>query len=122
MNPTVKKLVYRTPRILMLLFSAFISIFAMDVFDERPFGKMILALAMHLIPTALILVALLLAWRWEWVGGVLFTLFGILYLIIAWGKFPLSVYFAIAGPCFLAGILFLLSWIFRKEIRAPRAA
>jgi hypothetical protein len=31
------------------------------------------------------------------------------YIIWAWGRFPLSVYFTIAGPLFLLALLFYLS-------------
>ena len=80
-------------------------------------GQTLLALAMHLIPTALILLGLAAAWRWEWVGGAAFAALGVGYIAMAWGRFPLSVYFAIAGPCFLLSALFLVGWAYRREIR-----
>jgi hypothetical protein len=73
---------------------------------------------MHLIPTAILLIVLALSWRWEWVGGVLFTALGVLYLVMFWGKFALSVYLLISGPLFLVGILFLMNWVSRASLRA----
>lgn len=119
MNTTARKFLFWTPRVLCMLFAAFISIFALDVFGEgRSFWGTLVALAMHLIPTALVLVGLAVAWRWEWVGGALFFALGAAYIATAWGRFPLSVYFAIAGPCFLLSALFFAGWLFRREIRA----
>jgi hypothetical protein len=104
-----------TPRILGPLFAAFLSVFALDVFDRHHgFWQTALALAMHLIPTALLLVVVGLSWRWEWIGGIVFPMLGVLYLVMFWGRFPWSVYALIAGPLFLLGALFLLSWSRRR--------
>ena len=106
-----EKILCWTPRILGLLFAAFISLFALDVFVEsHGFWQTVLALAMHLIPTAVLLAVVALSWRWEWVGGLVFPLLGILYLFSFWGRFPSSVYLVMTGPLFLIGIFFLLSW------------
>jgi hypothetical protein len=97
----------------------FISTFALDVFGGgHGFWKTILALLMHLIPTGIILVMLAISWRREWVGGIVFTALGVLYLVWSWGRFPLSVYLVIAGPLFLVGVLFLFNWFYRRELRA----
>ena len=45
---------YWAPRILSIIFAGFISLFALDVFNEgHSFWETLLALAVHLIPTAL---------------------------------------------------------------------
>lgn len=107
----MKKTLYWTPRILCLLFAAFISLFAFDVFeDSHGFWQTALALLMHLIPTALVLVLLAICWRWDWVGGVVFPALGFLYVAMFWGRFAWSAYALIAGPLALLGALFLASW------------
>ena len=53
----------------------------------------------------------------EWIGGVVFPGLGILYLVTMWGRFPWSVYALMAGPMFLLGGLFLLSWQQRRNLR-----
>ncbi len=120
MKPSVKSWLFWTPRILCILFAAFISIFALDVFGEgNGFWKTLLALLIHLIPTALVLVVLLLSWRWEWIGGILYNALGILYIVTMWKRpFPWPVYAAISGPLFLVGILFLLNWKYRKQLHS----
>ena len=119
MKTPLKQLVYWSPRILGLLFAAFISLFALDVFDgQHGFWDTAIALGMHLIPTAILLVLLVLSWRWEWIGGVAFPALGLLYLIGFWGRFHWSVYAIIAGPLFLVGILFLVNWSRRSELHA----
>jgi len=112
------QLLFWAPRILCLLFAVFMSVFALDVFGEGyGFWETMLALLMHLIPTALVLVVLAVAWRWEWVGAVLFGALAVFYVVWAWGRFPLSVYFVISGPMALIGVLFLFNWIHRAQLR-----
>ena len=78
MKKPVKRAVYWIPRILCLLFAVFISLFALDVFSEGyGFWETIVALVMHLVPPGMILMALAIAWRWEWLGAILFVALGV---------------------------------------------
>ena len=107
MNPTTERLLHWTPRIFGLLFAAFVSVFALDVFDDgRSLGQTLLALTMHLIPTAVVLGALAVAWRRERAGGILFLVLGAWHLISKWGRLHWSAYLVIAGPLILLGLLF----------------
>jgi uncharacterized membrane protein len=119
MNRATKRSLFWAPRILCILTAAFLSIFALDVFGEgRGFWETALALVMHLIPVFLVVLVLVIAWRWEWVGAVLFCALGLLYIVLFWGRFPWFTYAAISGPLFAVGILFLINWRFRSELRA----
>ncbi|MEA3337584.1 MAG: hypothetical protein U9R25_16935 [Chloroflexota bacterium] len=120
MKPLSKRwqsVLYWAPRGLAMLFAAFISLFALDVFAEGySFGETIVALLMHLVPTGLVLFALALAWRWEWLGGVFFVGLAIFYLVLAWGKFDWTTYLIISGPLFLIGALFWGNWLYRRKV------
>ena len=119
MTKPVKRLLFWTPRILCILFAVFVSLFCFDVFGEGySFWKTILALLMHLIPTGIILVVLAVSWRWEWVGAILFSALGALYIVMFRGRFMWHVYLTMSGPLFLVGFLFLINWMYRKQIRA----
>jgi hypothetical protein len=118
MKKAVKRLLFWGPRILCILFAVFVSIFALDVFGAgHGFWKTILALLIHLIPTWIVLVVLVVSWRWEWVGAILFSALGVLYIVMFWGRFNWGVYLVMSGPLFLMGLLFLINWRYRKEIR-----
>jgi hypothetical protein len=118
MNERTKRILFWTPRVLAVLFAIFISIFAFDIFDEGyAVWETILALLIHLIPTAVVLLILALAWRWEWIGGILLPILGLLYLITFEGQ-HWSAYLLIAGPLFLIGALFWLNWLYRSELRS----
>jgi len=104
----VERVLFLTPRILVLLFAAFLSLFALDVFDEGyGFWSTILALIMHLIPALVVLVVLAVAWRWEAVGGALLVILAIWYSFAAW---PHVVWILlISGPLLAIAFLFLAS-------------
>ena len=111
-------MLFWAPRVLCLLLAAFLSLFALDVFDEHiGFWNTALALGIHLVPTWLVLGILVIAWRREWVGAILFNLLALLYLAMTWGRFPWSTYVVISGPLCLVGILFLVNWLRRAELR-----
>jgi hypothetical protein len=113
----MKRLLFWSPRVLCIAFALFLSLFALDVFSEGlSWWKTILALLIHLIPTAFIVVVLVVSWRWEWVGGILYVVLGTLYLIQA--RHHPDWVLIISGPLFLVGALFLLNWWKRAEIRA----
>jgi hypothetical protein len=119
MKKPANRILYWLPRILCLLFAVFISLFALDVFGAGyGFWETIVALLMHLIPTAMILLALAIAWRREWVGAILFLGLGAWYVVMAWGKFTWTTYLLISGPAFLISVLFLVSWLHRAEFRS----
>ena len=120
MNTTLKKTLFWTPRIAGILFVLFISLFAFDVFEEGlGFWRTLLDLFMHLLPSILLAVAIYIAWKWEWVGAVLFIGWAIWYVTFFRDRgFPWVAYVVIAGVPALIGLLFLADWIWRREIRA----
>lgn len=111
------------PRAMSIVFIAFLSMFALDVFGEGyGFWKTLLALTMHLIPSFVLIAALVLAWRWEWIGAALYAAAGTLYVFWALQRpippaIKLLWVLMIAGPAFLVAALFLANWMKRAEIR-----
>ena len=121
MTRSVKRVLFWTPRIVCILFAAFVSLFSLDVFDAGyGFWETIGAFLIHNIPVGIILIVLAIAWRREWVGGIVFIGLGLgaLYLVSFRGGMPWSVYLTISGPLFLVGVLFLVNWRYRAELRA----
>ncbi|MCD4671418.1 MAG: hypothetical protein K8R77_02035 [Anaerolineaceae bacterium] len=118
MIKTGEKVLHWAPRVLGILFAVFISVFALDVFGEGyGFWETIGALLIHLVPTYLIVGAVLLGWRWKWPGGVLFIGLAVFYIVMTRGRMDWVVYLLIPAPAALIGILFLVDW-FRKRSRS----
>ena len=122
MNPTTKHVLYWAPRILCMMFAAFLAVFALDVFQSPMDGwRTAFALLMHLLPTFTVLAGLALVWRWEWIGALLFPALAVLHVVWSGGRFDPSVYVVIDGPLLLAGVLFAFNWRHRAELHpAPR--
>jgi hypothetical protein len=119
MKSLTKNVLFWTPRILCLLFVAFISLFALDAFEgHRGLWDTAGSLLVHLIPAAVLLILLALAWRREFVGGLAFPALGAFYLVWSWGRFPWPTYAVISGSLFLIGSLFLLNWRYGTRLRA----
>ncbi len=105
-------------RLASIAFAFFLSIFAVDVFSEGlGFGKTFFALLMHLIPSMLILLVLLISWRWEWVGGLVYILLGFLYGYLSRNRFEWTNIAIITTPLFVLGILFWIGWYQRKHYK-----
>ena len=114
------RLLFWSPRILCIAFAIFLSIFVLDVFNENyGFWQTALALLIHMLPTALLVAVLIVAWRWEWVGAALFAAAAVLYTIRVLPQHP-SWVATIALPLLCIAGLFLASWIKRPEPRAAR--
>lgn len=111
MNTSTKRVLFWAPRVLCILFAVFLSMFALDVFSEGyGIGETILALLIHLVPTFLVVIVLVIAWRWEMVGAIMFIVLALFYIVSSGGES-----WIISAPLFLVGILFLLNWIYRKK-------
>ena len=112
----ISKFIYWSPRILGLLFVLFLMMFSLDVFGEGlSVSQVIIGLFIHNIPALFLLIILIISWKYDIVGGVVFILAGLLYILMLalnprfeWYMISWSI--IIAGPAFLVGFLFILNW------------
>lgn len=112
----VNQLLYWTPRIAAILLILFLAMFSLDVITpEATFWQIVTGMLMHNIPVFILIAVLIVAWRFEWVGGVAFILAGLAYVILAstrgisWFQ-AFSWSMILAGPAFIVGGLFLANW------------
>lgn len=110
-----EKIFYWLPRLLSICFVLFLSVFALDVFSEYSGIQVILPLLIHLIPSLVLLGAVLLAWRYELVGAIMFLGFATLYLWDVGFDRPWSWYASIVAPAAIVGLLFLVSWVQKRS-------
>jgi hypothetical protein len=98
-----------SPRILGILVSLFLSLFALDALGP---GKSLLEAGrdflIHVSPMLVLLGVVALSWRWEWVGGLVFTGLAVTYAYMA--RLHPAWVSGVSGPLLLVGVLFLLSW------------
>jgi hypothetical protein len=121
MKKKINKFIYWTPRILSIIFILFLALMSLDVFSpELSFWQTLGALFIHNIPALILLIVLLISWKYEIVGGISFILAGLLYIIILMRRpfewYMLSWSIQISGIAFFIGILFLIGWFKKKKI------
>jgi hypothetical protein len=110
-----KSWLFWTPRILGIIAFLFIELFSLDVFGQGSVLSQIIGFLIHSIPAFILLAILLVAWKWETIGGILYIIagFGLLSLYIISGIKEFHWYLIvwaiqISFPVFLTGILFLV--------------
>lgn len=114
------------PRIICILAILFVSMFALDSFSPNlTIWQQIFGFFMHLIPSYVLIIFLIVAWKWELIGGIIITLIGIGFspflfnLNYKRNHFSvlesLGVVMAVAVPFIIVGILFIVSHIMKKK-------
>jgi hypothetical protein len=103
------KTLYWAPRILTILAILFMLVFSFDTFEgNAPFLKKLTGFFMQNIPVLILTVILIIAWKWELYGGVLF-----IFAFVAAGIFFRSFSgnygsLIVILPFLLTGLLFIL--------------
>ena len=126
MEKKLHKLIYWAPRVLAIMFIVFLSLFSLDVFDGNyGFWGTVLGLFMHNIPVFILTGILIIAWKYEIIGAIVFILAGLAYMILtilshAYGPWclALAASLILAAPAFLIGILFFVGWFKKKPFKA----
>jgi len=108
------------PRILCILAILFVSMFSLDAFQAGMSLKdQLLAWLMHMIPSFILILVLVIAWIWENIGGIIFISLGLAFSpFIFWGNYThnhsvwmsILIILMITFPFILVGILFMLSY------------
>jgi len=119
MKNNISKSLYWMPRVLSTIFICFLFLMSLDVFNlGLSFWGTIEAFLKHSLPALILIIVLIISWKYEIVGGIGFILAGIVYIAILtrgpfeWYKLMWAI--QISGIAFLTGILFLIGW-FKKN-------
>jgi len=124
MEKNINRFAYWTPRILSIMFICFLALFSLDVISPGlSFWQIVVGLLVHNIPVFILLIVLLISWRHEIVGGIVFILAGLLYVVMtlmnalnnSFEWYMISWILTIAGPAFLVGVLFIINWLKKRN-------
>ncbi|MFN0057765.1 MAG: hypothetical protein ACKVX7_04845 [Planctomycetota bacterium] len=117
MNKRSGKLLLWSPRILGILVCLHLSVFALDAFGGgKTFIQSLPDFAIHVAPMLILLAVVGVSWRWEWVGGIVFTGLAAGYAYFA--RNHVSWILVVSGPLLVVGVLFFWSWRHHKDLRA----
>ena len=119
------KIIYWVPRILCVLAILTVSMFALDSFDPRlTVWQQVIGFLIHLIPSFILAAILVIAWKWELIGGMILAVIGLGFtpMIFSinyrmnhsfWMSFGIIA--LITFPFILAGALFILGHYMKKK-------
>lgn len=97
-------------RILALFYVVYISTFALNVFDKEPLlWKTIFEFIIRLIPSLILIIIIILAWKRELIGAVGFILISLRLTLHFNTLQNLNRFLVISAPLLFIGFLFLLS-------------
>jgi hypothetical protein len=114
-----EKILYWTPRVLAILATLFLMMFSFDVFDgSEPLSRELLGFLIHNIPVLILTAILVVAWKWEIVGGILFIIAAIAASIFfrSFSGNPASL--IVLAPFFVTGVLFILHHLLYRKSKS----
>lgn len=119
------KIIHWLPRIICILAILFISMFALDAFNpERTIWQQISDFLMHLIPSFVLIIFLIIAWKREFIGGIIFVLIGLGFSPFIFMHnynmnqsvwMSLMIILIITMPFIVVGILFFVSHRMKRK-------
>ena len=114
------------PRIICILAILFVSLFAADAFTSGlTIWQQLGGFLIQLIPSFILLAFLIVAWKWEFIGGIIFVVIGLvtspLVFILNHNRNQLSIgaslknVLMITFPFIIVGVLFIISNSLKKK-------
>lgn len=120
------KLLYWAPRIICIFAILFVSLFALDAFDSQlTIWQQIGGFLIHLVPSFILLALLLVAWKYEYIGGLILIILGLVFSFIVFRMnyrmnnsvwMSIGIIASITIPYVIAGLLFMIHYFKIKSL------
>lgn len=115
-----EKILYWIPRVLTILAILFMMMFSLDVFGgKEPLSRQLLGFLIHNIPAWILIVVLIIAWKWEMAGGLLFIISSVTGGSIFFMHTHMIGSLIVMAPFLVVGLLFILHY--RLYVRGNEA-
>ena len=97
--------------ILGVLYAVALLVFAADVFNhEQNIAQTFYDILLHLLPTAVVLLIVVVAYNRPLIGAIIYLVLGLMYIITGWARMHWSAHVLIAGPLLLLSALYITAW------------
>lgn len=104
------------PRVLSIIFILFLSLFALDAFSaEAPFIQKLAGFFIHLIPSFILVIALVFSWKRPVAGGCILIFLSLLFTLHFRTYNSLSSFLLISLPLVVVGVLFIIFHVLAKK-------
>lgn len=119
-NPRLAKIIRWAPRAAVILIIFFVSLFSLDIYEIQASPLELLGVfLMHNIPSIIMIVLLIFAWKRPMVGFVGFLAVAVLFGILLMQKvYSFSNLLIFAFPILLIAFLFFADWLWLKPLPA----
>jgi hypothetical protein len=107
----ILKSLYRITRILAIMAILYMMLFSLDLFGGQPFPRQNFGFLILNIPTLLLIIALVIAWENEIIGGMIYVFLFIAFSFYWGSSWRNTGYKLIVFPLLFIGILFILHHI-----------
>lgn len=117
------KAIHWIPRLISIALIGLLLLLSFDVFEEDTIGEILVGFLMHNIPTFILILMTLLAWKRPLIGAVTYTLAGLFYIFVVYRIMNLSFLDGLISisilslPALLIGLLFYLDWKHQKKLK-----
>lgn len=110
-EPRTARIIHFAPRIAAIAIIFFVSLFSLDVFDmEGTPLQLAGAFLLHNLPSIVMIVLLVFAWKRPQVGFIAFLLAGLFFLRFIFSQGGLGHFLLFSGPLLLISAMFYLDW------------
>jgi hypothetical protein len=106
-----ERILFWVPRIFTIMAILFMMMFSFDVFEGNdPLGQKLVGFLMNSIPVFILIVVLIIAWKWGFTGGLFFIIAFIIscFFFRSFSGNPASL--IVTTPFLLTGILFIVHY------------
>lgn len=104
------------PRVLIITFIAFFSLFSLDAFSgSAPIPEKLATFLIHMLPSFVMVLFLVISWNRAVTAGVLFIILGVVFTFFYHTYEQASSFFTISLIPIFAGLMFLVPSIIRRR-------
>lgn len=104
------------PRVLIIAFTAFISLFSFDAFSGNdPILDKLAGFLIHMLPSLVMILFLVLTWKRPAAAGVIFILLGVVFTFFFNTYEQAASFFTISLIPVLTGLMFLVPAMIRRK-------
>ena len=94
-----------------ILYALALLVFAADVFSkEQSISQTVSDLFLHLIPTALVLLFVVVGYKKPLVGSIIFAVMAVTYIISGWTSMHWTAHVLIAGTLLVISFLYIIAY------------
>ena len=107
------------PRILMVLFIIFLTLFSFDVFEmEGSIWTKVGAFVMHSIPSIVLAAFVVVTWKVPLIVGIVDLVLAVAYTVLVWSQGNPQMAPGLALPLAIVGVLFIVAYVLERKARA----